>query len=224
MAVRLERGFIGTHANPRPPASEKGFEWPSPRAITDAQRAAFRKAFTQLTRDKGLNHRTLARALNGESRDGNGYVIPRDAGSVRKYMDGVSFPQEDRATVLAAFFKVPMQRFLQDDGQPFEPIDLLRPGGAAKRGKKANGHARHAGNGAAGPAVASHGAPAPLTREQDPPPKPPKGAKPVQLEIKTLPGVPDWCQVTITGTVPLDVGLGLMAFIERGTHRAVPRK
>jgi hypothetical protein len=53
--------------------------------------------------------------------------------------------------------------------------------------------------------------------------KPPKGAKPITVEIKTLPGFPDWCHISISGTVPLDVALGVVAFIERGTHRA-PRK
>lgn len=218
--MRLEKGFVGTHANPRPPASEKGFAWPRKSDATAEMRAAFRKSFTQLTRGKGMNHRELAQAIYGQTRDHNGYVVPRGPGVLRAYLDGDSFPKGTQASLLAAYFRVPLSRLLQDDGAPFEPMPMIRPASAGnQRAKKSNGHK---GNGAAGPAVVSHGAPAPPPSEPAPPP--PKGAKPVQVKIETLPGSSAWCQVAVTGTVPMDVALGLMAFIERGTHRGGPRK
>lgn len=219
MAERLERGFVTNYPDRAPPKSAAGFEWPN-RAATDAQRMAFRKNFANLIRGKAPNAREFARLFYGETRNGSGYVMPRNPSTVLKYLDGESFPEETTARLIGAFFKTPLQQLLTDDGKPFEPLPLIRPLRAGKARRKANGHAVK-GNGAAGPGVVSHGAPALAASEPaPPPPKPPKGAKPVQVEIKTLPNESNWCHVSISGTVPLDVGLGLMAFIERATHKA----
>lgn len=223
MAERLERGFVTDYPDRAPPKSTAGFKWPD-RQATDEQRMAFRKTFANLIRGKGTNHREFARMFYGETRNGQGYVMPRNPGTIRKYLDGDSFPEETTARLLGAFFKTPLERFITDDGKPFEPLALIRPLKAtAARRKSANGHG-HKGNGAAGPSVVSPGAPALAASEPAPLPKPPKGSKPVQVEIKTLPNEPNWCHVVISGTVPLDVGLGLMAFIERATHKVAPMR
>jgi len=223
MAERLDRGFVTDYPDRAPPKSPAGFEWPS-RAATDEQRMAFRKNFANLIRTKAPSAREFARLFYGETRNGQGYVMPRNPSTVLKYLDGESFPEENTARLIGAFFKTPLQQLLHDDGKPYEPLPLIRPLRAGKQRRKANGHAVK-GNGAAGPGVVSPSAPALAASEPaPPPPRMPKGAKPIVVKIETLPGAPDFVHVNIAGTVPLDVGLGIVAFIERGTHRMGPRK
>lgn len=217
--ARLERGFVTDYPDKSPPKSAKGFEWPSPRSVGGEQKVAFRKAFTQLLRTKAPDHRDFARQFYGQTRDGKGFIMPRNPGTIRKYADGDVFPGESKARQLAAFFKVPMERLLQDDGTPFEPLPLMRPNGAhAVRRSKKNGHG---GNGTAGHPIVSHAAPAALAL-QAAPPRPPEGAEPLVIEIKTLPNASDWAHVNITGAVPLDAALGVIAFIER--HKGGPSR
>lgn len=223
MAERLERGFATNYPERAPPKSAAGFEWPS-RAATAEQRMAFRKNFANLIRTKAPNAREFARQFYGETRNGQGYVMPRNPSTVLKYLDGESFPEETTARLIGAFFKTPLQQLLHDDGQPYQPLPLIRPLKASKERRKANGHAGK-GNGAAGPGVVSLSAPALAASEPAPPPQRlPKGAKPVIVKIETVAGAADFVHMAVTGTVPLDVGLGIMAFIERGTHRLGPRK
>lgn len=221
MAERLERGFVTNYPERAPPKSAAGFEWPS-RAATDEQRMAFRKNLANLIRSKAPNAREFARQFYGETRNGQGYVMPKNPSTVLKYLDGESFPEETTARMIGAFFKTPLQQLLTDDGQPYQPLALIRPLRAGKARLKANGHAGK-GNGAAGPGVVRTSAPALAPGEPAPPsPRPPKGAKPITVKIETLADASDWCHVSIIGSVPLDVGLGLMAFIDR--HKGGARK
>jgi len=208
----LTKGFVDKFPNRNPPKSAKGFEWPSARHTTELQRVAFRKNLVEQLRARGMSHRDLARAMFGEQKDSKGYTIPKQTQPMREYADGDLFPTADRARQLAAFFKIPLQKFLHDNGQPFEPLPPLRLVRATAARRKKNGHA---GNGAGGVPVVSPPASVP-----GPPRALPKGARPVQVKIETLANAPDFCTVAITGTVLLDVGLGLMAFIDRATHKA----
>jgi hypothetical protein len=217
----LARGFVDKFPNRSPPRAARGFEWPSLRAATDAQRLAFKKFMTSQMRAQGINHRDLARLFFGETKTAQGYTTPRNPNTILEYADGSQFPAEERARQIGAFFKVPIDSMLVDDGKPFEPLPLIRPKRATSERKKKNGHGKHGGNGAAGNPIVRADAPA-STSEPEPPRPLPKGAKPVTVKIETLPGASEFCHVEIAGTVPLDVGLGMMAFIDRATHR--PRK
>jgi len=214
------KGFIEKHPDRGPPRSARGFEWPA-RGATDEQRHAFKKFLTGKMRAEGLNHRDLARLMFGEKKDDKGYTVPRNPQAILDYADGSTFPTQERARQFGAYFKTPLDAMLVDDGKPFEPLPLIRPLRATSERKKKNGHGKHGGNGAAGHPIVRADAPA-SPSEPEPPRPLPKGAKPVTVEIKTLPGAPEFAQVTISGTVPLDVALGIVAFIERATHR--PRK
>jgi hypothetical protein len=213
MALRV--GFAVKNENARPPKSSKGFEWPT--RPTDEQKAIFRKVFTQLLLARGDDHRTFATTFLGESKTGPGYIVPRSPNTIRDWIDGKTFPTEARARQLAACLKIPMERLLTDNADPFVPMPLLRPGRATSARKhKANGHG---GNGHGGPPVVS---PAPAGAPLAAPAMtaPPKGAKPITVKVETIPGASDWCNVVVSGSIPLDVGLGLIAFIDRGTHKA----
>jgi len=208
----LAKGFVDKSPNRNPPKSAKGFVWPNLAHVTDAQRTAFQKVLVGQMRARGWNHRDLARTLFGEKKDDKGYTVPRNPQAILDYADGSSWPTAERARQFGAFFKVPLQDLLRDNGEPFVPLALIRPLRATAARRKQNGHA---GNGAGGVPVVSPPASVP-----GPPRAMPKGARPVQVKIETLANAPDFCTVAITGTVLLDVGLGLMAFIERATHKA----
>jgi len=219
--VALVKGFVDKFPNRAPPRSARGFEWPGPRHANDTQRLAFKKFITAQMRARSLTHRDLARLFYGEAKNGQGYVTPRNPNTILEYADGSQFPTEERARNLGAYFKTPLDAMLVDDGKPFEPLPLIRPSRATSERKKKNGHGKHGGNGAAGHPIVRADAPA-STSEPEPPRPLPKGAKPVTVKIETLPAASEFAQVTIAGTVPLDVALGIMAFIERATHK--PRK
>lgn len=220
MVEKLARGFVTDYPDRNPPKSAAGFEWPGPKRANDAQRAAFRKVFSNTLRGGWSDHIEFAREFWGETRDGKGYVIPRGRYVPLEWSRGNQFPMANTARQLAAFLKVPMERLLTDDGTPYVPLSILRrsPGSTKASLKSANGHA---GNGAAGLPIVSPAAPA-AGSAAAPPRRPPKGAKPVTVEIKTVADATDWCHVSISGTVPLDVGLGIMAFIDR--HKDGPRR
>jgi hypothetical protein len=218
MVARV-RGFVDKFPNRAPPRSTRGFEWPG-RNATEGQRFGFKKFITAQLRARGLNHREFARLFFGETRNGK-YTAPRSPQMILEYCDGSLWPTADRARQLAAFFKTPLEAMLIDDATPFEPLPLIRPKRATAERRKKNGHGKHGGNGAAGAPIVRADAPAPA-HEPEPPRPLPKGAKPVTVEIKSLPGAPEFAHVVIAGTVALDVALGIMAFIERATHK--PRK
>src|SRR3982751_188448 len=124
--MALEKGFIYKFPDRAPPKSTAGFEWPSTHKVTDEQRLAFRKWFTSQLRARDMNHRSFGRQFNGETKDGNGYVIPRGGSTaVMNYLDGTGWPSEERARNLGAFFKTALEDMLVDDGKPLEPIPLV---------------------------------------------------------------------------------------------------
>ena len=219
--MALQKGWVEKHPDKGPPRSSAGFEWPNTHTVTDAQRMAFRKFFTNQIRTRDMNHRSFARVFMGEKKDDKGYTIPRGGNMVLEYADGGAWPNEERARQLGAFFKTPLEQMLVDDGKPLEPIPLVRPGRATAARRKANGH------GSAGKAAA-HGsrngsAPALPILEPAPLPPRPRDAKPAQLHVEALPDAPDYASVTITGTVRYDTAMALVNLVGRDQHALGPR-
>lgn len=218
--MSLFQGWVDTHGDKSPPKSAKGFEWPG-RAVTQEQREAFQKNFARRIQALGMNHREFARRFYGETKTDAGYVAPRNPGTIVKYLRGDSWPVEDTARQLAALFKVPMDELLHDDGTPFEPLAIGRSRGTGAK-RKTNGHG---GNGAAGAAarVASGGAPALAAGDPVQLPPRPADAKPAQLHVDSLPDAPDYCHVSISGTVRYDTAMALVNLIGRDQHGLGPR-
>jgi transcriptional regulator with XRE-family HTH domain len=205
--LQVIKGFMDSRAS-RLPASGPDTEWPGLRA-TDEQRRAFRAALIAATLAKGLDPHTLAKQLFGEYRDRKTKSsTARNGSSVYSWLRGESYPTLNTVNGLAQFFGKTVEYFLQYDG-PLQHIEIRGAGGK----KKGNG------NGHAGPPVIA----TPSKVKPEPPaPRPlPPSAKPIGMEFKTLPGEPDFAEITISGTASLDVCLGLIAFIER--HRS-PRE
>ena len=187
---RLERGFVTDYPDKMPPKSSPDFEWPGRKSANAAQRQAFRKTLMQQLHGRGLNHREFAEKFWGQGRTSSGYIAPRNAGTVVKWLAGDSWPTETTAQLLGAFFKVPMERLLVDDGKPSEPFALIRPTRAtAATRRKMNGHGGNGGAVAQG--AADTGAPASV--HSDPAPQlPPRPAdwKPAQLHVDACPDAP----------------------------------
>jgi len=220
--MALEKGFVEKYPDRGPPRSGAGFEWPNNHHVTDEQRLAFRKFFVNSLRARDMNHRSFARAFMGEVKDGKGYVIPRGGNMILEYADGGAWPNEQRARQLGAFFKVALEDMLIDDGKPLEPIPLVRPSRATAKRRKANGHgsnghaaAHGKGNGSA-PALHVH-EPAPL-------PFRPANAKPAALHVEACPDAPDYCEISISGTVRYDTAMALVNLVGRDQHGLGPRK
>lgn len=221
--MALIKGWVQKHGDKGPPRSAAGFEWPGARHVTDGQRLAFQKVFTNALRARGENHRQFARVFFGETKDDKGYTIPRNGTAILEYADGGAWPTEDRARQLAAFLKVPLEALLVDDGKPHEPLGLVRPSRATAKRRKANGHG---GNGHAGAAarIASPGAPALAASEPAPLRPRPNDAKPAQLHVDTYPDAPDYCRITISGTVRYDTAMAMVNLMGRDQHGHGPRK
>jgi len=212
----ITKGFAYTRKALDVPDSPEGFEWPPFRgdnAATSDHKRRLAGALQALMAARGLNHMQFAGQFLGEEVLPNGKLQRQGAGNVRRWLVGEAWPSPMMARKIGSFFKVPMARLLQYDGPPPEQIYLRVPKGLKRR---ANGHG---GNGLAkghATAAARGGlSPAPDTPELPPPRVIPKGAKPVIVKIETNAVDASWCEVSVAGTLPLDVGLGLLAYIER---------
>jgi hypothetical protein len=217
--IIITKGYAHTRKSLEVPDSPEGFEWPAmsgAKAATKEERQRFAGALNSLIQKRGLNHMEFAGQFLGEKRSRDGQILKRaGAANVRRWLTSDSWPTDMTARRIASFFGVPMAALLQYDGPPIGPIYLRVPAGVKMPKKKANGHDVSGIDQAAAAAVG--GPPlARITPELPPQPvKPPKGAKPVTVELKTLPDDPSWAHVTVAGTMPLDVGLGLLAYMER---------
>jgi hypothetical protein len=214
----LIKGFIERKPDKAPPRSGKEFAWPSARNVNAFQQMAFQKFFTNKLRERGDTHRDFARVFFGETKTASGYTAPKQPQVILEYADGSAWPTADRARQLAAFLKVPMEAMLVEDGAPYVPLAPIRSNKTNGATRKGNGHA---GNGhAAGAHGLHHGAPAlavPDHAPQPPPPRP-KGAKPAVLHVDAFPDAPDYCSVTITGTVRYDTAMALVNLMGRDLH------
>jgi hypothetical protein len=223
--MAIQKGFVEKYPDRNPPKSAKGFEWPG-HDVTDVQRLAFQKNLTNHLRARGENHREFTRVFLGEYKDpSKGYVIPRSSNTLMDWLHGEVWPKSERARQLAAFLKVSMESLLVDDGQPFEPLPLLRASRATPARRKANGHGGHKGNGAAAHPPTGPAAPAAVLVGGAPyPPPRPAGAKPATLHVEPSADSPDYCNVTISGTVRYDTAMALVNLVGRDQHGMGPRK
>lgn len=217
--MALEKGFTQKWPDRAGPKSAAGFEWPNTYRVTDEQRMAFRKWFTSQLRARGLNHRTFAIQFWGATKNSAGYVTPRAGNMPLEWMDGGAWPREDKARQLGAFFKVPMEAMLVDDGKPLEPIPLVRPARATAKRRKANG------NGTNGHAAAHANGGSPELLLAAPLPPRPAGAALPTVHVEALKDSPDYCRVTITGVVRYDTAMGIINIVGRDSmgHAHGPR-
>jgi hypothetical protein len=135
VSMALEKGFVEKWPDRGPPRSSAGFAWPNTRQATDEQRLALRKFLTTQLRARGMNHRDFATAFLGQVKTAAGSIVPRGGNMVLEYLDGGAWPNEQRARQFGAFFKVPMEAMLMDDGKPLEPIPLVRLSRATAKSK-----------------------------------------------------------------------------------------
>ena len=189
----VREGFKYSRKRFNPPKSPKGFEWP--RQPTSDDKRHFAAALKRLAEERGMERMDLAKVITGEIINKAGFRAARDGYSMNKWWTGQSIPREDNANVLGAYFKVSLAELLG------------KPKGAAVNGH-ANGHA-HAGG----------ASPIRVKAKEPQAPSPellslPADAKPPFVKIETYPEDPRFVTVFITGTVPLDVALSLMALLD----------
>jgi hypothetical protein len=172
-------GFFAANPKPKPPASPPGFKYPNQRD-PDA-RANFARNFTRrLAAAGGAN--VLARELYGESTNASGRKQPRNAAALLRFADGQTFPRQETAELLAAYFKIPVSELF-----------AAAPAGPATDA----------------PALRRKSAPAPA-----PPALPlPKGAAPPKVAFTTHPGDPRFVRVRVSGTIPIETALSLVAML-----------
>lgn len=130
---------------------------------------------------------------------------------------GKGFPNADNADGLAGYFKITTAELLQPAGE-LEPMEMLRKGpGSKPNGKtngKTNGHAN--GNGhdhEAAAGMKSGTGKVRVVAEPPPPPPLPEGATPPVVELKSYPTDARFMSVTVTGVLPVDRALALVAMI-----------
>jgi hypothetical protein len=212
----LSEGLIGRVAEPRPPKSPEGFEWPAPRgkrAATDADKWNFRSNLCDLMRERGMDVPDLAQKLYGRE-ERNGHDQPRMAPSVRAWVTGAKFVGERGARFIASALGVPLARLLQP-AEKFEPITKLLAGDPLKKrgavnGAK-NGHATN-GNGHGGEIVTAKGKGKvieviPL----------PEGTPPPIANLELMSVDPRFARVKIEGVMATDNALTLIAMLS-GRH------
>lgn len=187
--------------------------WPANKAITLAQRHAFRAALTELMRAVGMDHTDLARKMYGTDERGQA----RHHGTIRKYVSGESFPKLLQAVELANALNVELPRLLAPES-PYEPMHVphdgdpleklaadgrevvpVNGGNEASRGpanRKGNGHTRH---------------------EVEVLPLP-EGAKPASISLVTLPGDARFAEVNVSGVMQIEHALTLVAMLAGRGH------
>lgn len=204
----VRTGFLMGERVPRPKRGPDDFEWPTPRLVDADTKTKFRAKLIEELRARGMTHKDLAIVAHGEIRGKNGVVVPRRPSDARRWVMGKAFPSAAVADGLAGYFKIKTADLLKPKGA-LEPMELLRKGTrekASPKRAKTNGHdhgaAAHSGNGA--------------VRERDEAPPPlqlPEGANAAIVELKTFPGDPRFMAVVISGVMPVDRALALVALI-----------
>ena len=206
----IRTGFLMGERVPRPKRGPDDFAWPSPRLADATTRLNFRTRIIEELRARGMTHKDLALVAHGEVRHKkSGRVVPRMPTPARQWVMGKAFPNAATAEGLAGYFKISTAELLQPKGE-LEPMEFLRARNGEKpkaARKKANGHdhgaAAHRGNGV-------------HRVDDDPPPPPlqlPDGANPAVVELKSFPGDSRFMAVSISGVLPVDQALALVAMI-----------
>lgn len=204
----IRTGFLMGERVPRPKRGPDDFVWPSPRLADAATKLKFRTKLIEELRARGMTHKDLALVAHGEVRHKkSGRVVPRMPTPARQWVMGKAFPNASTAEGLAGYFKITTAELLKPKGE-LQPMAFLRagPGDKTKARKKGNGHdhgaAAHSGNG--------------VQREVEEAPPPltlPEGANAPVVELKSFPGDVRFMAVSISGVLPVDQALALVAMI-----------
>lgn len=206
MAMQIYKtGFLNGERMPRPKASPDDFKWPATKTVDKAARLAFRTRLIEELRERGMDHRDLARVASGTVKTGKGKIVLRAPAVARAWVFGTSFPNGTMASALAGYFKISMADLLKPRGE-LQAMPKLRRGSPSPAKPNGNGHdheaAAHSGNG--------------VDREPEEAPPPltlPEGASPCTVELKSFPGDPRFMAVAIGGVLPVDQALALVAMI-----------
>lgn len=222
----------------RPPfANPSGYQWPRLAPSKDAQ-LAFSARLNELLEERNLSHVDVALKVYGGSPKRGGKVQVHGLGTLRDWMRGKAWPRADRAADLAHVFDVPLES-LTTSRAPFVMPHIGR--GFKKRGNghastapaaSKNGHAN--GNGHALSATVP--APVSFTKADEEPavstapawsapaaPVLPPDAPPLSIGFTTCEhNGTAFAILNITGTVPLEDGLSVVAMLypeKRRHHR-----
>jgi hypothetical protein len=209
----IRTGFLMGERVPRPKKAPGDFEWPNPRAVDEATKLKFRARLTEELLARGMNHKDLAILAHGEVRRKNGHVVPRMPAAARNWVFGKSFPTAGAANGLAGYFKISTADLLKPKGE-LQAMPLLRMTAKQKKAhaKTGNGHDHGAAAVAKKPKKKATGVV--RVTEVPPPPLPlPEGATPALVKLESFAGDPRFMTVNITGTLPVDRALALVAMI-----------
>lgn len=207
MAMQIYKtGFLNGERSPRPKPSPDDFKWPATKSVDKAARLAFRTRLIEELRERGMDHRDLARVASGTVKTPKGKIVLRAPAVTRGWVFGKSFPTGSMASALAGYFKLSMAELLQPRGE-LKPMPKLRRGSPPASKANGNGYdhdeaAAHGGNGVDR-----------VTEEAPPPLQLPEGASPCTVELKSFPGDPRFMAVAIGGVLPVDQALALVAMI-----------
>lgn len=209
----LRTGFLMGERVPRPKKAAGDFQWPSPRTVDEATKLKFRARLTEELLSRGMNHRDLAILAHGEIRRKNGHVVPRQPAAARNWLFGKSFPTSSAADGLAGYFKISTEDLLKPSGE-LKPMPLLRMTVRQKKAHAKNGNGHDHGGAAVATQKAHKGNGVARVHEEPPPPVPlPEGATAPTVELKTFPGDARFMAISISGVLPVDRALALVAMI-----------
>jgi hypothetical protein len=189
----VREGFKYSRKRFNPPKSPPGFQWP--RKATAEDKRHFAASIKRLAEERGMERLDLAKVITGEIINAAGFRTARDAFSITKWWNGEALPREDSATVLGAYFKTSLAEMLG------------KPHGAAVNGH-ANGHAHERG----GSAIRVKAKGGEVAKAQ-PVPTPASGTA-AFVKIETFAKDPRFVTVTVSGTMPLDTALSIMALLD----------
>jgi len=207
----IREGFLMGERVPRPKKGPGDFAWPSPRTVDEATKTKFRARLTEELLARGMNHKDLAILAHGEVRRKNGHVVPRQPAAARNWVFGKSFPTASAAEGLAGYFKISTADLLKPAGD-LKAMPLLRMTAKQKKAhaKNGNGHDHEAAAAMSG----RKGTGAVRVVPEPPPPLPlPEGASAPIVELKSFPTDPRFMAVSVSGVMPVDRALALVAMI-----------
>jgi hypothetical protein len=189
----VREGFKYARKRFSPPKSPPGFQWP--RQPTAEDKRHFAASIKRLAEERGMDRLDLAKVITGEIINAAGYRTARDGNTITQWWNGEALPREDGANVLGAYFKTSLAELL---GKP--------------QGAPVNGHANGHAHARSGSAIRVKAKGVKAAKEQ-PVPTPASGT-PAFVKIETFAADPRFVTVSVSGTVPLDTALSIMALLD----------
>jgi hypothetical protein len=187
------KGLAQKRKKPTPPASRAGFEWPT-RASADELKNKFYAAYTELLREKDIDHMKIAAAISGIDKTSSGSLAVNNASMFRNFSNGKGWPTPRTAGFIAEALRVPMHRLLEPKGK-FKPGAVLRKG---------NGHDLEAPPKA--PSIKHARMPVALLPRPD-------GAPPVHLKLETYAADDRFVSIELGGVAQVEVALALITLL-----------